>query len=120
MVKYSDKGSRNIMAEGSEYEIRRPTDYYSRLAKEGSKDSVREIMKDINEQMTIAESKLIDFVLGYVDTLEGIKTLENYLFNGTQIQRNYCALYFNRREDYKIVREAYDQGLIDMKQVFSR
>lgn len=108
------------MLQNRECEIRRPTEFYVRLAKEGTRDSIDEIMKDINEHMTIAESKLIDFALGFVDTFEGVSILENYLFKGTQIQRNYCALYFNRREDFKIVRESYDQGLIDMKQVFSR
>lgn len=108
------------MRQVKEYDIRRPSEHYIKLAKEGTETSITEVMKDINEEMTIAESKLIDFALGFVDTPDGIKVLEDYLFHGNQIQRNYCALYFNRREDFKIVREAYDQGLIDIKQVFSR
>ena len=46
--------------------------------------------------------------------------MEHYLFHGTQIQRNYCTLYFGRRGEYLIVRKAYDAGIIDAKQAFSR
>jgi hypothetical protein len=70
--------------------------------------------------MTLAESKFIDFALGQIDTDEGVKTLEYYLFHGTQIQRNYCALYFGRRDEYLLLRKAYEEGLIDAKQAFSR
>lgn len=108
------------MRQAAEYDIRRPPEYYSKLAREGTKFSVDMIMNDLNEQMTIAESKIIDYALGLVDTADGIKVMEDYLFYGTQIQRNYCTLYFNRREDYQIVREAYDLGLIDAIQAFSR
>jgi hypothetical protein len=94
--------------------------YYIGLAKEGTKTSVGEIMKHLNESMTIAESKFIDYALGHVDNDEGIKVMEYYLFHGTQIQRNYCTLYFGRRGEYLIIREAYDKGLIDAKQAFSR
>jgi hypothetical protein len=93
---------------------------YIALAKEGTKASIGEIMKHLNRRMTLAESKFIDFALGHVDGDEGLQTMEHYLFYGTQIQRNYCALYFGRRGEYQIVRKAYDQGLIDAKQAFSR
>ena len=93
---------------------------YIPLAKEGTKASIGEIMKHLNRRMTLAESKFIDFALGHVDGDEGLKTMEHYLFHGTQIQRNYCALYFGRRGEYQIIRKAYDQGLIDAKQAFSR
>ncbi|SMC82683.1 hypothetical protein [Papillibacter cinnamivorans] len=94
--------------------------YYISLAKEGTKTSIGEIMKHLNKSMTLAESKFIDFALGHVDTEEGVKIMEHYLFHGTQIQRNYCALYFGRRGEYLIIRRAYDEGLIDAKQAFSR
>ena len=70
--------------------------------------------------MTLAESKFIDFALGHVESDEGMKIMEYYLFHGTQIQRNYCTLYFGRRGEYLIIRKAYDTGLIDAKQAFSR
>ena len=94
--------------------------YYIRLAKEGTGASIGEIMKHLNKSMTLAESKFIDFALGHVDGDEGMKIMEDYLFYGTQIQRNYCALYFGRRGEYLIIRKAYDEGLIDAKQAFSR
>lgn len=94
--------------------------YYIVLAKEGTETSIGEIMKHLNKSMTLAESKFIDFALGHVESDEGLKAMEHYLFHGTQIQRNYCTLYFGRRGEYLIIRKAYDAGLIDAKQAFSR
>lgn len=94
--------------------------YYIALAKKGTKESIGEIMKHLNKSMSLAESKMIDFALGYVDRDEGLKIMEYYLFYGTQIQRNYCALYFGRRGEYLVIRKAYCEGLIDAKQAFSR
>lgn len=93
---------------------------YVNLAKQGTKDSIETIMIDLNERMTLMESRCIDFALSHVDTVEGIDTIKYYLFHGTQIQRNYCALYFGRIHEYYILREAYDMGLIDEHQAFSR
>lgn len=95
-------------------------EYYIKLAKEGSKASIDEIMRRLNQCATIAESKFIDFALGHIDSAEGMEVMKHYLFHGTQIQRNYCTLYFSRRDDYKLVREAYNKGLIDERQAFSR
>ncbi|MHB1315760.1 MAG: hypothetical protein ACYCX2_09795 [Christensenellales bacterium] len=94
--------------------------YYITLAEEGTKVSIKTLMDCLNENMTLAESKFIDFALGHVDCEDGIRLMEYYLFHGTQIQRNYCALYFGRRGEYLIIRAAYDKGLIDAKQAFSR
>lgn len=93
---------------------------YICLAKEGTRTSISKIMVNLNRNMTIVESKFIDFSLSYVENKEGIISMEYYLFHGTQIQRNYCALYFERRNEYDIVRKAYDEKLIDAKQAFSR
>jgi hypothetical protein len=93
---------------------------YTALAKEGTEASIGEIMTHLNWNMTLVESKFIDFALGQVDSEEGIRVMERYLFHGSQIQRNYCALYFGRRGEYLIIRKAYDEGLIDAKQAFSR
>lgn len=94
--------------------------YCIRLAEEGTKTSIDEIMKHLNKRMTLAESKFIDFALGRVESDEGFKIMEHYLFHGTQIQRNYCALYFGRRSEYHIIRKAFEKGLIDAEQAFSR
>lgn len=97
-----------------------PLQRYIRLAKDGTRASIDEIMTHLNADMTIAESKFIDFALGHVERHEGLDAMEYYLFHGTQIQRNYCTLYFGRRGEYLIVRRAYDAHLIDAKQAFSR
>ena len=93
---------------------------YIALAKEGTETSIREIMDHLNAGITIGESKIIDFALGHVGSDEGLCVMEHYLFHGTQIQRNYCALYFGRRGDYLVITRAYLEGLIDAKQAFSR
>ena len=104
----------------NEFETRYSLEHYQTLAREGGKASVRRMMESLNSRMTIAESKFIDFALGQVENPEGVKEMERYFFFGTQIQRNYCALYFSRRGDHKLVRAAFDQGLIDDQQAFSR
>lgn len=93
---------------------------YIDLAREGTQASIGEIMAHLNANMTIAESKFIDFALGHVEGDEGMKIMAYYLFHGTQVQRNYSTLYFGRLGEYPIIREAYDQGLIDAIQAFSR
>lgn len=95
-------------------------DYYVRLATSGTAQGVDAIMPDLSMSMTIAASKIIDYALGLVCSDEGVSRLEYYLFNGTQIQRNYCTLFFNRRGDWQLVRLAYEKGLIDYRQAFSR
>lgn len=95
-------------------------DYYIGLANSGTTQSIDNIMHDLNKDMSIAISKIIDYSLSLVCSYEGIKRLEFYLFNGTQIQRNYCALFFNRRGDWPLVKLAYEKGLIDYRQAFSR
>ncbi len=94
--------------------------YYIGLAKEGSEASIGKIMSHLDMDMTIAESKFIDFALGHLEGAEGFRIIERYLFHGTQKQRNYCALYFGRLGEYLIIRKAYDEGLIDYWQAFSR
>ncbi len=93
---------------------------YIELAREGTKQSIKKIMLDLNENITLMESRFIDYALGHIESDEGVKAMEYYLFNGSQIQRNYCTLYFNRREDYPIVVQAWKEGLIDDIQAFSR
>lgn len=95
-------------------------DGYIRLAQAGTCVSVDMILADINKDMSIALSKIIDYSLSFVQSDEGVERMAHYLFHGTQIQRNYCTLYFNRRGDWRLVRQAFEQGLIDEIQAFSR
>lgn len=103
-----------------EFETRHPLAYYMDLAQQGTKASVDLIMGNLNRNMTLAESKFIDFALGQIETEEALEVMKNYLFHGTQLQRNYCTLFFSRRGDHLLVKEAFDLGLIDDKQAFSR
>jgi hypothetical protein len=93
---------------------------YIRLAKAGTSISVDAILSDINMDMSIGLSKIIDYSLSFIQSEEGLDRLAYYLFHGTQIQRNYCTLFFNRRGDWPLVKRAYEQGLIDAIQAFSR
>ena len=56
--------------------------YYIRLAKKGNKEAIDEIMKHLNKDMTIVESKFIDFALGNIESVEGFMVMEDYLFHG--------------------------------------
>lgn len=93
---------------------------YIELAKHGTKASIGNIMQDLNKKSTLAQTKFIDYALSHVESEEGIDVMKHYLFHGTQMQRNYAALYFGRLGEYLIVRQAYDLGLLDAKQAFSR
>ncbi len=95
-------------------------DHYIKLANSGTAQSVDSIMDDLNINTTLAASKIIDYSLGFINSGEGLKRMAHYLFHGTQMQRNYCAIFFNRLGDWQIVREAYLKGLIDYEQYFSR
>jgi len=70
----------------------------------------------LNGDMTFTDSRFIDYALGLVKSSEGVERIKQYLFKGTQIQRNYGTLFFNRRSekgDWDIVKKAYMMGLID-------
>lgn len=93
---------------------------YIELAKEGTAESIAGIMADLTLETPIVETKYIDFALSYINSEEGLSVMEEYLFKGSQIQRNYATLFFARLGEYLIIRKAYDMGLIDQKQAFSR
>lgn len=100
-------------------EVRSLKDYLP-MVKSGRKEDIDSIMGDIHPGITISASKIIDYSLGLVESEEGVARLAYYLFNGTQIQRNYCTLFFNRRGDWPLVKKAFELGLIDAIQAFSR
>lgn len=94
-------------------------DYYIELGNIGDKKSVDIMMSELEKSKTVVETKFIDFGIGLVEKEEGYNQVHWYLFNGTQIQRNYATLYFIRQGRYDYVKTAYDMGLIDKKQAFS-
>jgi hypothetical protein len=86
----------------------------------GKMKDVDYIMSHLSPDVTIATTKFVDYALSFVESDLGIKRMGYYLFNGTQMQRNYCALFFNRRGDWPIVKKAYEEGCIDGIQAFAR
>ena len=65
-------------------------------------------------------SRAVDLYLGMISNQEGVERLAHYLFSGTQIQRNYCALFFERRNDWDLINKAFKKGCIDAIQAYSR
>lgn len=90
------------------------------LARQGTKEAIENIMINLDLETTLQETREIDYALSQVESEEGIESIKYYLFHGTQIQRNYAALYLGRVHDYVILREAFNMGLIDEIQAFSR
>ena len=89
-------------------------------AEKGDPADVDFIMQNLSAETTFEMTRYVDFALGLVSNEKGITRIEHYLFNGSQIQRNYASLFFNRRGDWEIVKKAYNQGLIDEIQAFAR
>lgn len=77
-------------------------------------------MKHLDPKVTLIETKMIDFFLGQMTSNIAIHRVIFYLFNGTQIQRNYSTLFLARKNIWKPINEAYQKGLIDYKQAYSR
>lgn len=89
-------------------------------AAEGGPGDVDYILQHLNNDPSLAITRFVDYSLSFVDSEEGRSRVEYYLFKGTQIQRNYCSLYFNRKGDWAMVKKAFEQGMIDEIQAFSR
>lgn len=94
--------------------------YFVELANIGEIKQVDLIMKNLTIESDLATTRFIDFALSLVNKKKGIERIKHYLFNGSLIQRNYACLFFNRLGEWKFVKEAYEKGLIDEIQAFSR
>jgi hypothetical protein len=92
----------------------------SKLCRSGSPEDIDKVIEYLNDEVDLPTTKVIDYYLGTVSKIEGIRRIEHYLFNGTQMQRNYCTLFFARRNEWRIVNKAYKMGLIDYIQAYSR
>jgi len=88
--------------------------------KNGSKEDIDNVMAFLDETSDIPLTRVVDFYLGTVKTIEGMKQIEHYLFNGTQMQRNYSTLFFARNNEWSLVNKAYKMGLIDYIQAYSK
>lgn len=89
-------------------------------AKIGRSIDVDYIMNKLTVESSFAMTRYVDFALSLVENIEGIKRIVYYLFNGTLIQRNYACLFLNRLGEWKPVKKAYELGLIDEIQAYSR
>lgn len=95
-------------------------DYFTRLGYEGYAEHVDYLVSLLTDNVDFGTTRLVDYALDLVRNDEGIMRIRHYLFNGTQIQRNYCTLYFSRHGQWDIVKKAYDMGLIDYIQAYAR
>jgi hypothetical protein len=89
-------------------------------AARGSSEDVDFLLGHLTPDATLAATKFVDYALSLVENPTGVGRIEHYLFGGTQMQRNYCSLYFNRRGDWRLVKLAHEQGLIDEIQAYAR
>jgi hypothetical protein len=81
---------------------------------------IDDVLVLLNNKVELPVTRAVDYYLSLVDTKCGIDRIEYYLFNGSQIQRNYCTLFFARRNDWSLVDKAFNLGLIDKIQAYSR
>lgn len=89
-------------------------------ATRGNAADVDYILNHLTPDATFSTTRFVDYALGLVESETGVARIEHFLFNGTQMQRNYCALFFNRRDDWQVVKQAYEAGLIDEIQAYAR
>lgn len=89
-------------------------------ARQGRPSDIDAIMSHLVPESSFAVTRNVDFALSLVRSEAGTDRIHYYLFHGTQIQRNYASLYFNRLGEWKPVKQAFEEGLIDEIQAFSR
>lgn len=112
--------SRYQISKFSERPLSEKTKEIQELCQKGTAEAIDKVMDYLDETTDIPTTKIVDYYLGTVDTLDGMKRIEYYLFNGTQIQRNYSTLFFVRINDWRLVNKAYKLGLIDYIQAYSK
>lgn len=100
-----------------------PTNRYqlfAALGRSGAATDVDTLMGNLLARVDFTTTRLVDFGLSLVVTDEGADRINHYLFHGAQIQRNYAALYFKRRNEMAPLHEAVAQGKIDEIQAYLR
>ena len=99
---------------------RPPTlDDLKQRATSGRASDVDFLMEHLEWSQTFSRCKVIDFALNLVSSAEGQARIGHFLFNGSQIQRNYAALYFKRQGSAQLIDEAVRRGCIDEVQAYS-
>jgi len=92
----------------------------ARRANNGNSSDVDYFMSYLAKESNLETIKLVDFAISQIRSVQGIERIKYYLFNGTQIQRNYAALYFKRHKKNEVLIEALAKKRIDQELVFSR
>lgn len=92
---------------------------FAEIGRSGTAADVDTLMTHLNERADFTTTRLVDYGLTLVETDEGAGRIHYYLFNGVQIQRNYAALYFKRRQEMSLLHEAVAQGKIDEVQAYT-
>jgi hypothetical protein len=100
--------------EASRYEM------FVARGRSGNPADVDFLMSALVSDFNMGTTKLTDFALGLVPNGEGSHRVEHYLFNGTQTQRNFAALYFKRKGAIGVLRKAVEAKKIDAIQAFSK
>jgi hypothetical protein len=93
---------------------------FEQMGRAGTPEDVDIMMESLELDPIGSPHKLIDYTLGLVENIEGQLRIEHYLFNGTQVQRNYSALYFKRIGEIGMLTAAVEMGCIDRIQAFSK
>jgi len=92
----------------------------SSFGRRGQAEDVDYLMSILLNQDEMSVIKIVDYVLGLVDTAAGQERLRYYLIHGETIQRNYAALYFKRMGKEEILARAVALGKIDPIQAYAR
>lgn len=92
----------------------------TQLGTSGKTNDVDYLMRQLSTDAPIAVCKLIDYAIGLINTHEGIERLKFYLFEGTEIQRSYSALYFKRNEITEVLDEAVNKNCINSDFAYCR
>jgi hypothetical protein len=107
---------RPLPRRGSGHAEPRTLSEFEHVANLGTPDGVDALFRRLNMNESLGTCKMIDYAIGLVATEDGRSQIKHYLFNGTQMQRNYAALYFRRRGDRSLLNEALARDLIDKPQ----
>lgn len=92
----------------------------AKIVNSGTAKDVDYLMSLLTSESPLVTLKMVDFAISQINTREGKERIKFYLFEGTEIQRNYALLYFKRHANNDIILEAVIGKHIDEKQAFSR
>ena len=93
---------------------------YIAMGHSGRQEDVDALMNRLSTNNDLATVKLVDYALSLIKTKEGIRRIKHFLFNGSQLQRNYAALYFKRNGKDGLLKRAVRKGLIDHEQAYAK